>query len=165
MKKIFSFAIFALILAGCADDEPKYQKITIEQTNAEIANFNAAISGKSTKEIANSMVMEFANKYGSTKFNQKVAQYVYFEEIYANENKVVYNYTLSSGWAGLPNKEKEKFLKYLQTDLVSKSCGTPTNRIAFKKGVSEVHSYFYSYTDNHLFNIDINEEVCVKAGL
>ncbi|MBQ6224487.1 MAG: hypothetical protein IJJ58_04900, partial [Campylobacter sp.] len=124
MRKILSFMIFALILAGCADDEPKYQKIDIEQTNAEITNFSSAVSGKSPKDIANSMVMDFANKYGSTKFNQKVAQYTYFEEIYANENKVVYNYTLSSGWAGLPNKEKEKFLKYLQTDLISKSCST-----------------------------------------
>ena len=165
MKKIYAFVICAVIFGGCADDEPKYQKITADQSTAEIANFNSAVSGKSAKDIANFMVMDFANKYGSTKFNQKVMQYTYFEEIFANENKVVYNYTLSSGWAGLPNKEKEKFLKYLQTDLISKSCGTPTNRIAFKKGVSEVHSYFYSYPDNHLFNIDINEEICIKAGL
>lgn len=165
MRKIYLFAIVLAFFTACADDEPKYQKITIEQSNAEIANFNANIAGKSPKEIANFAVMDFANRYGSTKFNQKVAQYTYFEEIYAKENKVVYNYTLSSGWAGLPNKDKEKFLKYLQTDLGSQVCNTPTRRIALKRGVSEIHSYFYSYADNHLFDLEINEEFCVKAGL
>ncbi|MBO7475520.1 MAG: hypothetical protein J6T36_01140, partial [Campylobacter sp.] len=85
---------------------------------------------------------------------QKVAQYTYFEEIYANENKVVYNYTLSSGWAGLPNKEKEKFLKYLQTA-----------RNSLKHGQREVHRYFYEYPQSPVFELKVDEQICVKAGL
>ena len=163
-KILAAAGAFALLLCGCGGS-PGYQKRQISEDPAKTARFEALSKLGEPAIVARAAASEIASSNGGAKNRIKIAQYVSLEEVGAQGSDVVYNYTLSSGWANLKNSDREKYLKFLQTDLVNRSCNTPSSRILMKKGVGEVHRFFYDYPSSFLLDLKIDEEFCLKAGL
>ena len=163
-KILAAAGAFALLLCGCGGS-PGYQKRQISEDPAKTARFEALSKLGEPAIIARAAASEIAASNGGAKNRIKIAQYVSLEEVGAQGSDVVYNYTLSPGWANLKNSDREKYLKFLQTDLVNHSCNTPSSRILMKKGVGEAHRFFYDYPGSFLLNLKIDEEFCLKAGL
>ena len=163
-KILTAAGVFALLLCGCGGS-PGYQKQQISEDPAKTAHFEALSQIGDPAVIARAAASEIAASNGGAKNRIKIAQYVSLEEVGAQGSDVIYNYTLSSGWANLKNSDRKKYLKFLQADIVNRSCNTPSSRILMKKGVGEVHRFFYDYPSSHLFDAAINEEFCLKAGL
>ncbi len=154
---------FVMLLGGCG--AAKYQKRQVTEDPAVTARFEALSKLGSPALVAKAAASEIAASNGGAKNRIKIAQYVSLEEVGAQGSDVIYNYTLSSGWANLKNSDRKKYLKFLQADIVNRSCNTPSSRILMKKGVGEVHRFFYDYPSSHLFDAAINEEFCLRAGL
>ena len=163
-KILTAAGAFALLLCGCGGS-PGYQKRQISEDPAKTARFEALSKLGKPAIIARAAASEIAADVGGAKPHVKVAQFVFLEEISAQEGDLIYAYTLSPGWANLKNSDREKYLKFLQTDLVNRSCNTPSSRILMKKGVGEVHRFFYDYPGSFLLDLKIDEEFCLKAGL
>ena len=155
---------FALLLCGCGGS-PGYQKRHISEDPAKTARFEALSKLGEPAIVARAAASEITADVGGAKPHVKVAQFVFLEEISAQEGDLIYAYSLSPGWANLKNSDREKYLKFLQTDLVNRSCNTPSSRILMKKGVGEAHRFFYDYPGSFLLDLKIDEEFCLKAGL
>lgn len=163
-KILAAAGAFALLLCGCGGS-PGYQKRQISEDPAKTARFEALSKLGEPAIVARAAASEIAADVGGAKPHVKVAQFVFLEEISAQEGDLIYAYSLSPGWANLKNSDREKYLKFLQTDLVNRSCNTPSSRILMKKGVGEVHRFFYDYPGSLLLDLKIDEEFCLKAGL
>ena len=163
-KILAAAGAFALLLCGCGGS-PGYQKRQISEDPAKTARFEALSKLGKPAIVARAAASEIAADVSGAKPHVKVAQFVFLEEISAQEGDLIYAYSLSPGWANLKNSDREKYLKFLQTDLVNRSCNTPSLRILMKKGVGEVHRFFYDYPGSFLLDLKIDEEFCLKAGL
>ncbi|MBO7370451.1 MAG: hypothetical protein J6U11_05340, partial [Campylobacter sp.] len=100
MRKIYLLIATCFFLIGCTN-EPKYEKRAIEQTPQEIAYYENLIKGKSPSEVAKLSVEDVAKKLGGTKVRTKIDGFVTFEEIFAENENVIFNYSLSSAYANL----------------------------------------------------------------
>ena len=154
---------FAMLLGGCG--AAKYQKRQVTEDPAVTARFEALSKLGSPALVAKAAASEIAADVGGAKPHVKVAQFAFLEEISAQEGDLIYAYSLSPGWANLKNSDREKYLKFLQADIVNRSCNTPSSRILMKKGMGEAHRFFYDYPGSLLLDLKIDEEFCLKAGL
>ena len=164
MRKIYLLIATCFLLIGCTN-EPKYEKRVIEQSPQEIAYYENLIKGKSPSEVAKLSVEDVAKKLGGTKVRTKIDGFVTFEEIFAENENVIFNYSLSSAYANLSMKDREKFMTFAEKDLVSRVCSLQTARNSLKHGQREVHRYFYEYPQSPFFELKVDEQICVKAGL
>ena len=164
MKKICLFISLCFIFSGCIN-EPKYEKRQIPQSQSEIAYYENLMKGKTPSEVAKLSVDDVAKRLGGTKVRTKIDALVTFEEIFAQNENVVFNYSLSSAYANLSMKDREKFITFAEKDLVSRVCSLQTARNSLKHGQREVHRYFYEYPESFIFELKVDEQICQKAGL
>ena len=163
-KILAAAGAFALLLCGCGGS-PGYQKRQISEDPAKTAHFEALSKLGDPAVIARAAASEIATDVGGAKPHVKVAQFVFLEEISAQGGDLIYAYSLSPGWASLKSSDRQKYLKVLAKSITEHDCNAPSTRALLRNGVQQVHRFFYDYPSSHLFDSQVNEELCRKAGL
>lgn len=164
MKKLLFFITTTLLLCGCMQTRD-FKKTEIYEDPKFVANFNQKIANLNANEIAKYQVSEFSKKIGGAKNRFKINEFIIFEEIFADKNFAVFNYSLTTLWASGSVEQRQNAMKNIQVDLLNLACNQQTTRNALKKGYGELHRYFYDYPQNLTFAVQIDEANCQKAGL
>ncbi|CZE45924.1 hypothetical protein [Campylobacter geochelonis] len=167
MKNLAFLLTILFILTGCAKS-PSYEKKEIYQDPKLISYYENLLKDKSPEEAAKLAVEDTIKliklNYGGNKKIQ-VDRFIIFEDIFAQTNNIVFNYSFTPNFTELSQNEQIKAAKFMQVDLVNRVCNLKTARNTLKHGANEVHRYFYDYPDKAAFELLVSEQVCQKAGL
>ncbi|MFT0214047.1 hypothetical protein VQ643_15840 [Pseudomonas sp. F1_0610] len=94
----------------------------------------------------------------------KIGAYIYIEDIFAENNAVIFKYSLTDRWNALSQKKQNKYQQLMQKDLTYRTCSLQTVRISQEKGLVEVHHYYDKYPMHILFTLNANKQLCVMSG-
>ncbi|MHA3114025.1 hypothetical protein [Acinetobacter sp. ANC 4193] len=94
----------------------------------------------------------------------KLDNFITVENVSSKNNKVIFDYSLSTNWLSLSDRQKTVYKNKMQKDLIYRTCSLKTARLAQEKGLEEEHNYYENYPKDITFTLRTNKQLCINNG-
>lgn len=166
MIKITFTVLIALLLSGCSiSDQIRRNGYSsaYQQPNDYIQSYQKKINNMSVEELAKQgALMEKAKMNGQSAL--KLDNFITVENVSSKNNKVIFDYSLSTNWLSLSDRQKTVYKNKMQKDLIYRTCSLKTVRLAQEKGLEEEHNYYENYPKDITFTLRTNKQLCINNG-
>lgn len=158
--------VLPLLLAGCTMSDSQLKRAYANhyyQDPAYVAAYKQKTETMSVNQLAD-YGAEFDKQKMRGQKRMQLDKFIYIENIHSEDNKVIYNYSLTDAWNALSASDRLEKQTNMQKDLTYRTCSLKTVQLAQKKGLEEVHNYYTAYPDKIAFTLRSNLQMCRQAG-
>ena len=166
MKRILCVLGVSGLMIGCGLGDT-YIKKNYEKKYTQNPKYVKMFEEKIKDQHVNELALEAAQADKARMRGQsrlKLDDSIYIENVSAQNNAVVFEYSLTDHWFKRSATQQQQAQLRMQKDLIYRTCSLKTVALAQQKGLEEVHNYYRDYPSRIEFTLKTNLKLCKQYG-